>query len=103
MSACLLCGSDRFAFLFQTSDLLYRTTREEFAVVRCGGCGLIRLDPQPTAAQLRRYYPDAYWFAPGEDTAGRWEEACRRLVLGEHVRFVERALRRAFRAGCQGP
>jgi SAM-dependent methyltransferase len=103
MSACLLCGSDRFAFLFQASDRLYRTTREEFAVVRCGGCGLMRLDPQPTAAQLRRYYPDAYWFAPGEDTAGRWEEAYRRLVLGDHVRFVERALRRAFLAGCQGP
>ena len=103
MSACLLCGSDRFALLFQASDRLYRTTREPFAVVRCGGCGLMRLDPQPSAEQLRRYYPDAYWFAPGEHTAGRLEEAYRRLVLRDHVRFVERALRSASGTGCRGP
>lgn len=103
MSACVLCGSDRFALLFQASDRLYRTTREEFSVVRCGGCGLMRLDPQPTATQIRRYYPDTYWFAPGEDTAGRLEEAYRRLVLRDHVRFVEGALRRAFQGGCRGP
>ena len=103
MSACLLCGSDRFALLFQASDRLYRTTREEFAVVRCGGCGLMRLDPQPTVAQLRRYYPDTYWFAPGEDTAGRMEEAYRRLVLRDHVRFVEGALRHASQSDCRGP
>ena len=103
MSACLLCGSDRIALLFQASDRLYRTTREEFAVVRCRGCGLMRLDPQPTAAQLRRYYPDTYWFAPGQDRAGRLEEAYRRLVLRDHVRFVEAVLRRASRAGCRGP
>jgi SAM-dependent methyltransferase len=103
MSACLLCGSNRFARLFQASDRLYRTTREEFAVVRCGGCGLMRLDPQPTAAQLRRYYPETYWFAPCENTAGRLEEAYRRLVLRDHVRFVEGSLRRASDAGCRGP
>jgi SAM-dependent methyltransferase len=103
MSACLLCGSDRFALLFQASDRLYRTTREKFAVVRCGDCGLMRLDPQPTAAQLRRYYPDTYWFAPGEHAAGRLEEAYRRLVLRDHVRFVEGAFGRASRAACQGP
>jgi SAM-dependent methyltransferase len=102
MSACLLCGSDRFAQLFQASDRLYRTTREEFTVVRCGGCGLIRLDPQPTPTQLRLYYPDTYWFAPGQDTAGRLEEAYRRLVLRDHVRFVEGALRRASHSGCRG-
>jgi SAM-dependent methyltransferase len=103
MSACVLCGSERFALLFRASDRLYRTTREEFAVVRCGSCGLMRLDPQPTAAQLHRYYPDSYWFAPGDNTAGRLEEAYRRLVLRDHVRFVEGALRSASNAGCRGP
>jgi SAM-dependent methyltransferase len=103
MSACLLCGSDRSAPLFQASDRLYRTTRERFAVVRCGGCGLARLEPQPSAEQQRRYYPDTYWFAPGEHTAGRLEEAYRRLVLRDHVRFVEGALRSASAAGCRGP
>ena len=93
MSACLLCGSDRFAPLFRGSDRLYRTTAKEFAVVQCGGCGLLRLDPQPNPDELRLYYPANYWFAPDQSAASRLEEAYRRLVLRDHVRFVERALR----------
>ena len=34
MSACVLCGSERFAMLFHASDRLYRTTREQFSEVR---------------------------------------------------------------------
>ena len=49
MSACLLCGSERFARLFQASDTLYGTTARKFSVVRCGECGLLRLDPQPVS------------------------------------------------------
>ena len=53
----------------------------------------MRLDPTPPPDQLGRYYPDDYWFAPDRTAAGRLEEAYRRLVLRDHVRFVERALR----------
>ena len=45
MSACLVCGSARFAPLFRASDRLYHTTTREFAVVRCGECGLRRMCP----------------------------------------------------------
>jgi len=93
VSACLVCGSERFAALFQASDRLYHTTAKKFAVVRCGECGLVRLDPHPGPEELRRYYPDNYWFSPDETAASRMEEAYRRLVLGDHVRFVARALR----------
>ncbi|HWB85336.1 MAG TPA: class I SAM-dependent methyltransferase [Bryobacteraceae bacterium] len=92
MSACLVCGSDRSKRLFTASDRLYHTTAEEFAVVRCGQCGLVRLDPQPAPADLHRYYPDNYWFAPDRSAAGRMEEWYRRVVLRDHVRFVEQAL-----------
>jgi len=92
MSACLICGSRRFATLFKASDRLYHTTSKEFAVVRCGECGLMRLDPHPAPEELRHYYPDNYWFSPDETTASRMEEAYRRLVLRDHVRFVSRAL-----------
>ena len=34
MSSCLVCGSQRFAALFQASDRLYHTTSKKFAVVR---------------------------------------------------------------------
>jgi SAM-dependent methyltransferase len=93
VSACLLCGSVDSAALFRASDRLYHTTTREFAVVRCGQCGLLRLDPQPAPDELRLYYPDNYWFAPDRTAASRFEESYRRLVLRDHVAFVERALR----------
>jgi SAM-dependent methyltransferase len=92
MNACLLCGSEKFARLFSASDRLYGTTAREFDVVRCGGCGLLRLHPQPTPAELRGYYPENYWFAPDQTAASRLEEAYRRLVLRDHVRFVSQSL-----------
>lgn len=92
MTACLVCGSESATRLFQASDRLYHTTTREFSVVRCGGCGLVRLDPQPSPEELRRYYPENYWFAPDESAASRLEEAYRRLVLRDHVRFVTQAL-----------
>lgn len=99
MSACLVCGSERFAPLFRGSDRLYHTTSREFDVVRCGECGLLRLDPQPTPEELHQYYPDNYWFAPDQSAASRLEEAYRRLVLRDHVHFVEQALRHSRARG----
>ena len=99
MSGCLLCGSARGQVLFRASDRLYRTTTEIFSVVRCGECGLLRLDPQPPLAELHRYYPDNYWFSAGENAAGRLEEAYRRIVLRDHVRFVEHALAASAEGG----
>jgi SAM-dependent methyltransferase len=104
MSACLVCGCQRSAPLFTAPDRLYRTTAKEFAVVRCQDCGLVRLDPRPAAEELRRYYPENYWFAPDESAASRMAEAYRRLVLRDHVRFVTQALARGplLDVGCGG-
>ena len=57
MSACLLCGSPHSAAVFRGSNRLFGVTAEEFAVVRCAECGLMRLDPTPPPDQLGRYYP----------------------------------------------
>ena len=92
MSACLLCGSESAAALFPFTDRLHRTTERCFTILRCGQCGLMRLAPQPTPAESLEYHPENYWFAPDATTAGRLEEAYRRLVLRDHARFVARAL-----------
>jgi SAM-dependent methyltransferase len=93
MSACLVCGSGDAAPFFRGPDRLYRTTDKEFVVVRCRACGLARMDPQPSAEEIRQSYPDQYWFAPDGGAAGRLEEVYRRLVLRDHVGFVARAMK----------
>jgi len=92
-AACLICGCRDHVPLFRSSDRLYHTTTEKFAVLRCQECGLMRLDPQPPPDEVHRYYPPDYWYAPDASAAGRLEEAYRRLVLRDHVTFVERAMR----------
>ncbi len=92
MSSCLMCGCAHGTAIFHGSDRLYHTTTKQFSVVRCDECGLLRLDPRPPAEELRRYYPDNYWFAPDQSAASRMEEAYRRLVLRDHVQFAAQAL-----------
>ncbi len=99
MSACILCGSSAHHTLFTGTDRLYRTTTRRFTVVRCGDCGLARLDPCPSPDELRAFYPETYWFAPDRTAAARLEEKYRRLVLRDHLRFVERALRACGESG----
>ena len=99
MSACVICGNAKAAPLFDATDRLYHTTARRFRVVRCAECGLVRLDPRPSPEELRTFYPADYWFAPEGGAASRLEELYRRLVLRDHVGFVERALRDSGAAG----
>jgi SAM-dependent methyltransferase len=85
---CPACGCPAFHPLFQATDRLFATTRKEFTVGECGGCGLIRLHPWPTPEELGTYYPPNYWFAPEEGAADRLEELYRRIVLRDHLSFV---------------
>ena len=70
-----------------------------FRIVECRNCRLIRLYPQPTPAELGTYYPKDYWFVPESNTVGRLEQAYRRFVLHDHLRFVERALKESEEEG----
>jgi len=99
MKACLVCGSTACAPLFRASDRLYHTTKKEFYVVRCGECGLARLDPSPAPEELPQYYPDNYWFTPDASAASKMEEAYRGFVLRDHVQFVEQAMRQTRARG----
>lgn len=85
--------------LFSGSDRLYRTTDKTFLIVECRNCRLIRLYPQPTPIELRDYYPPGYWFVPESSAADSLEQAYRRFVLRDHLRFVERALRESEEKG----
>src|SRR5262245_40893690 len=107
-SHCPACEGAEFQPLFTASDRLYQTTREKFQIVECKRCRLMRLAPQPAPSELNKFYPRNYWFAPDSSAAGRLEEMYRRLVLRDHVRFVERAVRESgengpvLEVGCGG-
>lgn len=85
---CPRCGCELYLTLFRGTDRLYRTTQDRFNLVECAGCGLIRLDPMPTPAELARFYPNEYWWDSNDSAADRLSELYRRLVLQDHVHFV---------------
>jgi SAM-dependent methyltransferase len=89
---CPACGGTETRVLFSATDRLYATTDKIFQIVECRQCRFIRLHPQPEPSQLRDYYPPEYWFVPGITVADRLEQWFRRLVLRDHLHFVERAL-----------
>jgi len=55
---CNICGSADCRLLFKVKDLNYRTTDEEFNIVKCRDCGLVCLNPRPE--DMGRYYPKDY-------------------------------------------
>ncbi len=55
---CNLCGSDGYRLLFKAKDINYKTTDEEFDIVKCTECGLVFVNPRPD--DLAPYYPSDY-------------------------------------------
>ncbi|PYT15427.1 MAG: hypothetical protein DMG59_13840 [Acidobacteria bacterium] len=90
--ACPACGGLETQTLFSATDRLYHTTTKTFQIVECRDCRMIRLYPQPSPLELRDYYPPNYWFVPESTVADGLEQRYRRLVLHDHLHFVERAL-----------
>jgi 2-polyprenyl-3-methyl-5-hydroxy-6-metoxy-1,4-benzoquinol methylase len=58
---CDLCGENRSDVILRTSDIRQRC-RMEYRLVRCRGCGLVYLNPRPTASSITEYYTT---FKPG--------------------------------------
>jgi SAM-dependent methyltransferase len=100
--SCFLCKSSEAVVLFQATDQLYGLTRKVFSVIRCVGCGLIRLHPRPSLEESASYYPDAYWFEEDSTAASRFEQAYRRFVLRDHLAFLKGSLGPVLDVGCGG-
>lgn len=89
--------------MWRLGDRLFATTGKLFPMRRCTACGTDYLDPMPGAAELAGYYPQGYWVgpAPGERAGllARVTEVYRRLVLRDHVAFVESVIEEQRRRG----
>lgn len=97
MIACPVCSSPNTHKRWSNRpDRLFRTTAERFDLQACRDCDTLFLEPMPSLEQQARYYPDDYWLGPSDSARPTAPsgllEAYRRFVLGDHVRFVRRAL-----------
>ena len=75
--ACLVCHGTR-------SRVLFRKGGKDF--VRCEACGLVWLDPMPTAAQISAYYDQSYQDGIYEPYAAA--ETIRRLIAEHRLTAV---------------
>jgi len=76
----------------RVTDRLFATTDREYLLIECAQCRFLRLYPRPTLEEAQQYYPDDYYFAPRADWLSQLAELYRRLVILDHVRFVEQAI-----------
>jgi len=58
--SCEVCGSHQHHFLFEGWDRVFGVPGR-FKIVRCKGCGLIFINPQPDLETLKAYYPKNYY------------------------------------------
>ena len=58
-AGCPLCGHAAYTPALTGFDCLYARA-ENFAYVRCAGCGLVYLHPRPDAARIASFYGAAY-------------------------------------------
>ncbi len=66
---CIVCGQNNPRGLFTNKDRMFRLPGE-FGVVKCLGCGLLSLFPQPTPQVLSRHYPTQNYYAYKKSTKG---------------------------------
>jgi SAM-dependent methyltransferase len=98
---CEVCGSDDHQLLFEGRDRIFGLPGV-FNVVRCRGCGLLFINPQPDAGELKAYYPGDYY----ESQSSRFREysSLKRGVLETYYgyekdgapSFLAELARRAF-------
>ncbi|HPT12077.1 MAG TPA: class I SAM-dependent methyltransferase [Bacteroidales bacterium] len=53
-NSCINCGSERIELLFHCKD--YLVSGEEFQIVRCPDCGLVKTDNPPSESIIGKYY-----------------------------------------------
>lgn len=95
---CPACSCVDSQVLFSAQDRLYSSTSRSFKIVECSQCRLIRLSPQPQPSELQGFYPPGFWLEPNRILSGI-EGFYRRLVLRDHLRFVERGMRESEQGG----
>ncbi len=102
---CPVCASSAFQSLFLTPARSGRDAGAGSRAVECATCGLIRLEPCPTAEELDRLDPDSKTRDPASIQTSKVTEYLTSLSCRGHLRFIERSVRAAdsvLDASCDG-
>ncbi|HUT04292.1 MAG TPA: class I SAM-dependent methyltransferase [bacterium] len=59
--ACCLCGREDGEVVVRGNDPALGSNSPEFAFIRCPDCGILFLEPKPTAESIDLLYPDQYY------------------------------------------
>ncbi len=99
MARCAWCQEEKATLLFSRPD---RLGRESFRYLRCERCGLVRLDPRPSAEALANFYPEEYeaFQAPRENRLFRWGRRRLWSKRAAAVRRYQPQPGRALDVGC---
>jgi SAM-dependent methyltransferase len=88
---CVLCGTAQTSERLRQRDINLRKSEEVFTLMKCLGCGLIYLNPRPTAAAIAKFYPDEYY--PCTSEQGRQPE---KPVSKKLSSAIKQAIREEF-------
>ncbi|MEI2618813.1 MAG: class I SAM-dependent methyltransferase [Thermomicrobiales bacterium] len=96
---CPVCGSTDCTPHLDLTDRMFETTDAVFPLVRCSGCGLLRLHPQPDSATLAVAYGPGYTPHARAGLSGRAKSWLERRSVGQLRRYLA-APRRVLDVGC---
>lgn len=84
---CRLCGATTFQFCLNAPD--FDTGQASFTLCECRSCGLVRIEPLLTEAELSRFYPSVYYGAGQEKFVGPIERLTRWLARQQAHRLLQ--------------
>lgn len=106
---CYLCGEHDPRPLFFGKDRLHHVDDTLFQIYRCARCGLVFLSPQPTEAELEKYYPQSYGPYHTESTVikyGAFSRMFKKMVSLESLKknepSLDMSMARLLDFGCGG-
>ena len=79
LQPCIVCQSFNAPISFRTRDRHYGI-QGEFNIVRCADCGLVHLDPVPTADELASFYSQDYYAYQPVEKDGRLKALSKKIL-----------------------
>ncbi|HMM42341.1 MAG TPA: class I SAM-dependent methyltransferase [Thermomicrobiales bacterium] len=96
---CPVCGSGDYTPHLELTDRMFATSDAVFPLVRCAGCGLLRLHPHPDAATLAAAYGPGYAPHARSGLSGKAKSWLERRSVRQLRRYLA-APRRVLDVGC---